>query len=758
MAAVKKLGTWLATAFCYHHILHLGLWVFLSGVAARAATFWFDRRRRIPQACAIFFWGTVQFLTNPFWRIEVTGKEHLAGGGPYLVCCNHQSLVDSLAMLMIGHQVKFISHRKVFKAPLLGTMMRLCGYVSVDPRNPFPAAGVAREIEGWWSLGESVCLYPEGTRSTDGRLQPFKVGGFRLARNRRVPVLPVAIDGTADILPKGRLSGRGRIVHRIRVRILPPITAEEYGDDALELCRRTHRAIGDALDGLRAPAEPRSLIVIGAGIAGMAAGCYGQMNGYRTRIFELHDQPGGLCTAWKRGGYSFDGCVQQVLGSRPGRNPAWYQVWEELGAVQGRRMIHHDESMRVEDGNGGVVCFYEDIDRLRAHLLELSPADGAVIGELCDAVRKLAGCAPPILVYRDLMGPLQGLDALRRFLPYLRLLHRYTGMSVEEFVRRFEDPSLRRAFTILFDLPDFPMLTALFSLAFHHNKMAGFPEGGSLEFSRAIERRYRDLGGEVQYRARVEQILVEDGRAVGVRLADGSEHRADVVISAADGRSTVFDLLGGRHVGPQIREYYDSWPTFPSLVQVSLGVDRDFSGEPPRVAFPIADPIDIAGEPHDVICLKHLSYDPTAAPPGKSSIRMMFASPYEPWAALAEDREAYRAEKRRVADQVIDRLDARYPGLRDQVEAVDVTTPLTYERYTANWNGSMEGWLVTTDVMRRLVRGKGMSKTLPGLDGFYMAGQWVEPGGGVPAAALSGRNVIQLVCHGDRRPFQTSVP
>jgi len=104
-----------------------------------------------------------------------------------------------------------------------------------------------------------------------------------------------------------------------------------------------------------------------------------------------------------------------------------------------------------------------------------------------------------------------------------------------EFSARFSDPLLRHAFSSVIDTLDLPAVTLMMILAFMHNRDGGYPVGGSLEFARAIERRYLDLGGEIHYRSRVERILVENDRAVGVRLADGSEHRADVVISAADG-------------------------------------------------------------------------------------------------------------------------------------------------------------------------------------------------------------------------------
>jgi phytoene dehydrogenase-like protein len=78
------------------------------------------------------------------------------------------------------------------------------------------------------------------------------------------------------------------------------------------------------------------IIIIGAGLAGLSAGCYAPMNGYRTRIFEMHDIPGGLCTSWRRKRYTFDGCIHYLTGSRFG---TYHRIFEELGAVQGRRMV-----------------------------------------------------------------------------------------------------------------------------------------------------------------------------------------------------------------------------------------------------------------------------------------------------------------------------------------------------------------------------------------------------------------------------------
>jgi phytoene dehydrogenase-like protein len=244
---------------------------------------------------------------------------------------------------------------------------------------------------------------------------------------------------------------------------------------------------------------------------------------------------------------------------------------------------------------------------------------------------------------------------------------------------------------------------------------------------------------------------------VGVRLVDGTEHRADTIVSAADGYATIFGMLEGRYVNDEVRGYYDELPIFPPIIQVSLGIARDLSDKPQTVYCPLEEPITIAGETRERIGWRHFCYDPTVAPPGKSVVVTMFPSNYAYWQELLQDGERYDAEKKEIAIKVIDQLDKRFPGIADQVEAVDVATPITYERYTGNWQGSMEGWLITTKTMP-MSTGGGMDKTLPGLDRFYMTGQWVEPGGGVPGVASSARRAIQMICKQDGKTFEAQVP
>jgi phytoene dehydrogenase-like protein len=134
-------------------------------------------------------------------------------------------------------------------------------------------------------------------------------------------------------------------------------------------------------------------------------------------------------------------------------------------------------------------------------------------------------------------------------------------------------------------------------------------------------------------------------------------------------------------------------------------------------------------------------------------VQVIFETEWQHWKDLRNDPQAYSDEKERVAAEVMDRLEHRYPGISGRVELTDVATPFTTWRYTLNHEGAYMGWLPTPDVLTTMVR-----RTLPGLDNFIMAGQWVVPGGGVPGCLYSGRHVAQILCHRDGKPFVTSVP
>lgn len=496
-----------------------------------------------------------------------------------------------------------------------------------------------------------------------------------------------------------------------------------------------------------------SLIIIGAGIAGLAAGCYAQMNGYRSEIFERHDLPGGLCTAWSREGYTFDGCLHYLFGTAPGQ--PFHQLWQELGAVQGRTFIHHSELLRVVDTEGNTLIVHTDPDALESHLHTLSPADYGLIEELVEGIRHFTTFDMTMLQDkpRALLSPTDWLALGQAVLPFTLPLAKWGRLSAQEFGERFKSPFLRRAIPQMFGWEEIPMMVGMSLLAYMHLGNAGFPAGGSLEFARAIERRYRELGGVIHYNAQVERILVDNDRAIGVRLYDNTDHYADNVISAADGYTTIFNMLDGHYVDRHIEERFDGHLPIRPQIQISLGVARDFSQLPHWTIYLLDDPFFMGGRTHTAIGVKHYSFDPSLAPAGKAVVEIMMPGNYDFWQNI-HHRKGYRSEEKEISEAITTFLETKYPGIATQIETCDVATPITYERYTGNWHGSTCGWLLTDQTMMLMI--EGMSKTLPGLQQFYMAGQWVEPGGSVPIVAMSGRNAIQMLCHADQLSFVTT--
>ena len=493
-----------------------------------------------------------------------------------------------------------------------------------------------------------------------------------------------------------------------------------------------------------------SAIIIGAGFAGLGAGIYAQMNGYQTEIFEMHDQPGGLCTSWKRKSYTIDGCIHWLVGSSP--QSAIHDMWKEVGVAQGLNIVNHDEYLRMKWKDGRTLIFYTDVDRLEKHLLELSPQDKEPILDFIKGIRMCIPVEQPSKRSPLLKKITTGLKVAWTFAVHGKEMKRWMNTTTDGFAARFKDPLLREAFVQMW-LPDFSMFFMLFTFAYLHNKNAGYPIGGSLPMSQALERKYRDLGGIIHYGQPVEKILVRDNQARGIRLANGEEHFAEAVISAADGYSTLFKMLEGKFGDEETYRPYKEWKSFPALLFVGLGINRSFEEEPRTVSgigFRLRSVERIADADIEWLPVHYYNHDPSLAPEGKTVLTVMLPSKYEYWKNM--DRETYLNQKEEAARKIISLLEEHYPGLASQVEMIDVSTPLTFERYTGNWKGSFEGWLLTPE--NSFVMMKKMPQQLPGLENFYMCGQWVEPGGGLPTAIMSAKRLVKALCKADGKRFR----
>ncbi len=491
----------------------------------------------------------------------------------------------------------------------------------------------------------------------------------------------------------------------------------------------------------------QSMIIIGAGMGGLAAGVYGQMNGYRTEIFELHTLPGGQCTAWKRQGYTFDACIHHLFGCAPG-SPI-YDMWQEMGAMP-RELVMPQECTSVSTLDGKMFVDYYDSRKLEEHMNKLSPNDSKVIHDYVKGIQAFTKHDTMAAMFTGKKS-----DILK-LLPGLFSIAKWMKPTMQQVADRFEDPFLQKAFPLLvYSMPDSPAFLHLARHGYGNSRNIQWPVGGALEFSQSIAKKYESLGGKIHYRARVAQIIVENDKAMGVKLTDGTEHQADIVISNADGRRTIMDMLGGKYVNDQVRESCGEPPDESMMaVSVYLGVKRDLTKEPSAMILLLDKPEMIAGHEHKNLEMQLFGFDKTMAPARKGVIKVELHSKYSYWKQLHEDRAKYKAEKDQVTEQVIAILERRFPGLRNQIEVKDVTTLVTWERYM----GGTHGW---TNMPKRkftfsIIGNSGKEeydRTLPGLANFYFCGVWATNIGALFMNAQSGKKIVQAICKEDGIKF-----
>lgn len=236
-------------------VLSLAFWGFvgLSSIALfpiavllYCLTFAFDRRRTALHAFTCL-WASLYTWLNPAWRVSIHGRERLHEAGPAVIVANHLSLVDILVLFRLRSHFKWVSKAENFDVPVIGWNMRLCGYIPLRRGTASSVHGMMRRCHEALAGGSSIIMFPEGTRSSTGRLRSFKSGAFEIAKRKGVPIQPIVLRGTGAALPKRGFVLQGR--HRISIEVLDPIPASEVESmTAEDMMERVRTLIADALE------------------------------------------------------------------------------------------------------------------------------------------------------------------------------------------------------------------------------------------------------------------------------------------------------------------------------------------------------------------------------------------------------------------------------------------------------------------------------------------------------------------------------
>jgi phytoene dehydrogenase-like protein len=494
-------------------------------------------------------------------------------------------------------------------------------------------------------------------------------------------------------------------------------------------------------------------------VSGLSLGCYLQMNGFETEIFEKQSHPGGLCASWKRGDFTFDGCIHWLLGSNS--SSAFYRLWSELIDMKSVEFVNHQVRVEIElkenrDRYGGSVFhLYTDLSRLESYLLDIAPEDTVMIKSLVKSMRIIQKYEIPPMI--DNIAALQSLRkkmSMVTYLPFLFLFLKWKNITNYSFARKLSNPFLKEAFELLFDGEEFKLLIMTIPLSFFDKKGAGYPVGGSFRFAKRIEEKYITLGGRINYNREVRKIITEGQTAKGILLKNNTSIYSDITISAADWHYTLFEALDGKFVNKKLLALASDkkLQIYPSVFMVSLGVSRTFTEYPHLFRFPLKTAVTSPDGTVYARLESHIyHYDPTLAPEGKTIIVLsLYTRNGDYWIKLrSTDIAEYNRCKMEFAGEIINRLDEKIEGVKRSVEIIDVATPATYHRYTNNWKGSVQGWFPD----KNLLASSPVGIDLPGLSNFYFCSHWSVPGGGLPIAIKAGRDLSQVICIKYKKPF-----
>lgn len=492
----------------------------------------------------------------------------------------------------------------------------------------------------------------------------------------------------------------------------------------------------------------KKVVIIGAGIAGLTCGIYARLNGFDTEIYEMHTLPGGECTGWDRGGYHFDGCIHWLVGSRDGTN--LNGLWRDTGALTDSvEIMNHEVYTRYEE-DGRAVNLYADPDRLEKHLIEISPRDKRQIKKFAKALRMLADMDMPIGKPMDMMTAGEGIRYMAGNMRKIGMMSKYNNMPMADFAATFAEPLIKRA--ILSAIPgDYTAIALIMAMAGMGVGDNGYPMGGSRAFAKRMEKRYLDLGGQIQYRACVDRILVENGKAAGIRLTNGTEITGEYIVSCADGYATLTRMLDDRFTPDMYRKLFADPAKYPTSTCsiVFMGVDADLP-DYRSVTVRRREPVDLSGNRTEYAQLLNYHFEPAAAPAGKTVLACYYEADYDYWHGLHRDKEQYAAEKKRLAEDAVSLCIERYPEAEGKIEVTDVVTPMTYEKYCNAWRGAWMSWGKPDKDIPRYYPG-----VPDGLSNFIMAGMWTQPPGGLPGAAMAGRFAAHRLCAWEGREFKT---
>lgn len=500
----------------------------------------------------------------------------------------------------------------------------------------------------------------------------------------------------------------------------------------------------------------KKIIIVGGGISGLSSGIYGQKHGFITEIYEKNPVAGGLCTSWTRKGLTVDGCIHWLTGTREGTEINY--MWKDVGAFS-------QEDIIEPDNFGTIICegipitLWCDLNKLEQELIEISPEDKKLIKKTNRLILAFQNLHLPIDIPLSEMSLWKLMKVGISLLPYLNVYFYASKKGNYKYSLKFKSPAIR--YLINHVVPgDGNLYTSLYAFGTVSVGNGGVPKGGSRTIINNMVREYERVGGKIHYAKEVDEIVIKDGIAKGIKLKDGTIIEADYVVAACDSMETISHLLKNKYIikgFEKRKKLQKDYPT-QSCALVTFSVDEKKYRElgiTSTYEFPV-EPFEAGTSFIQSLRTRVYNYDPSFIVDGKTILNtLIFQSDkdYEYWDQLNKTKPVYNYEKEKLALEVQKRIIEKFPTLKDSLEIIDIVTPKTFNRYTNAYHGAYMPFAFTSTGSMFYYDGK-----IKGVKNVLVSGQWTLMPGGLPIALMTGKWAIQRILNKEHKWFAFTKP